>query len=88
MGQRGQYDTARYDHILSLPVIGEIVFLQNAQSIREIFQGISCPPDTVHHVLVDKGMHTGYKPSFLVKREYREDRIESQVWVERDNWES
>jgi hypothetical protein len=48
------------------------VLLQNAQSIREIIQGIPGPPDTVHHVLVDKRMHTDDIPSFFVTREFRE----------------
>jgi hypothetical protein len=41
------------------------VLLQNAYSIREIIQGLPGPPDTVHHVLVDKGMHAQDIPSFL-----------------------
>jgi hypothetical protein len=65
MGQHGQYDAARYDDVLSLFVVWKAVLLQNAQSIREIVQGIPSPLDTVHHFLVDKGMHAQDILSFL-----------------------
>ena len=57
MGQHGQCDAARYDHVLSLTVVWKAVLLQNTYSIRKILKGIAGPPDALHHALVDKRMH-------------------------------